>query len=75
MDTLAMENQQQWLQRDQEFTKRTIVLDDQVDNYGIATSNWLDNEERMKARIAEDKRRKEMHEKKGLTLNIDFDIP
>lgn len=74
IDTSAMENQQQWLRRDKEFTKRTVVLDDQVDNYGIATSNWVDNEERVKARIAEDKRRKDMHEKKVLKLNIDFDV-
>lgn len=70
MKDIAIEKEQ-WLQRDKEFAKRTVVLDDDqvVDSY-----SWvIDNTERLQLQAKEEQRRKEMHTtKKDIKMNINF---
>ncbi len=70
MRDMAIEKEQ-WLQRDKEFAKRTVVLDDDqvVDSY-----TWVvDNTERLQLQTKEEQRRKDMHTaKKDIKMNIKF---
>lgn len=58
------------LKFDREFTKRTVVLDDQADYFSNSNSLWLNEDERADADERDDERRRDIHERKKQVLSI-----
>jgi hypothetical protein len=68
----AQLHKERLLKFDREFTKRTVIYDDQADYFSNKTSGWLTENEQNDAAEQDEAKRKEMHERKKQTLNITF---
>lgn len=66
----VIEHKEKLLRYDREFTKRTVVYDDQMDYFSNTKSTWLDEKERMEAKNLDEIEREEL--RKGPKLNVIF---
>eukprot|EP01080_Neovahlkampfia_damariscottae_P009646 gene9646-1850_t len=67
----AVEQRNKLLDFDKNFTKRTIIYDDQTDYYESEVNQWLTEEERKERKKKEDQLKKLKEEKKNV-FKIDF---
>lgn len=69
---LATIHKERLLKFDREFTKRTVIYDDQSDYYSNATSTWINESERKAESQKEEERRQKLHERQKQVLDITF---
>mmetsp|Transcript_40805 Transcript_40805/g.59924 ORF Transcript_40805/g.59924 Transcript_40805/m.59924 type:complete len:363 (+) Transcript_40805:148-1236(+) len=69
----AIIHKERLLKFDREFTRRTVILDDQADYFSSSTSMWLNEDERQNAEDQDKKQRQDLHERKAPKLNIAFE--
>ena len=68
----AILHKERLLEFDRNSASRTKVYDSQSDYYSNSTSNWLTEEEQLKAALMEEERVKEIHSRKHfLNLNVE----
>ena len=70
--TEAELHKERLLRYDKELAQRTTVLDDQADYFEAGSAEWLTGEERAEGLGREEDRRRDMHERKRITLNLAF---
>jgi len=66
----ALLHKERLLKFDREFTRRTVIYDDQADYFRNSTSTWLTEEEKTVAKKDDTSQRKKLHERKKQTLTI-----
>merc|ERR1712238_630728 len=66
----ALLHKERLLKFDREFTRRTVIYDDQADYFRNSTSTWLTEEEKAVAKQDDTSQRKNLHERKKQTLTI-----
>lgn len=69
---LATMHKERLLKFDREFTRRTVIYDDQSDYYSNSTSMWIDETERKVESQKDEERRQTIHERQKQTLDIVF---
>mmetsp|Transcript_21529 Transcript_21529/g.30158 ORF Transcript_21529/g.30158 Transcript_21529/m.30158 type:complete len:341 (-) Transcript_21529:25-1047(-) len=68
--TKAAHHKERLLKFDREFTRRTIIYDDQEDYFNSSRSTWLTEDEQLDAEKKDLLDRKEKHDHKNQVLNI-----
>ena len=68
----ALLHKERLLKFDREFTKRTVIYDDQADYFSNSSSIWLNEGERANAEEHDRERRRGIHERKQQVLSLDL---